>query len=365
MPRNQDDPSYDPEQELRQRLINRQTAQQPDPTTDPGGSSDAGAPSFNPAPSAPFEQSPQPAAPPAPSPTMAPPSDQINPNVRGSDMGPGGITGTTPTGISVPTDPRNRAGATPGQPTAGGQSVADVVNQWMATNNPYGHQDASYWINKINQGGGLANIDYWHGRFLENPNSNPHTPQGQPVTAGQAQPFTQPSAFQSYGLQAPQGLWSPDFVNQLRAMIQQRLTSASQPVDPNDPTITGTVNAARDEATRASETERSQLAERLYAQGGLNTDQLTQQVQQSGEKTALGLGSLKAQLIQREVQSRRTELQSVMQMALAAGDSQMAREIQMQIAQLDAMLREEGMGIDLAKFTADLNQKAALAGLQG
>jgi hypothetical protein len=54
-------------------------------------------------------------------------------------------------------------------------SVSDLVNSWMTGNNPWGHQDAQYWVDKINAGGGLANADYWHGRFLENPNNNPHT----------------------------------------------------------------------------------------------------------------------------------------------------------------------------------------------
>jgi hypothetical protein len=164
---------------------------------------------------------------------------------------------------------------------------------------------------------------------------------------------------------APQGLWGPDFMAQLRSILMQRMAGATKPVDPNDPNIASTMTAARDEATRSSTTERNQLAERLYAQGGLNTDAITQQIQQSGEHNAQGLSSLRATLITRELESRRSELRDLLQMATQAGDAQMARDIQMQLAALNAQVQRESMGVDLAKYSAYLNTQTALAGLRG
>jgi hypothetical protein len=187
------------------------------------------------------------------------------------------------------------------------------------------------------------------------------------TTGGLASYYSNPnqSVAQSFvgGLQQPGGMWNQDFMQQLRQILMQRLQASSQPVDPNAPNIESAMTAARDQASRSTDVERNALAERLYAQGGLNTDALTQQVQQSGERNATALGGLRATLVQKEVDRKQADLRDMMQMALAAGDAESAREIQMQIAALDAMMREEGYGVDLAKFSAGLNQNAALAGM--
>lgn len=62
--------------------------------------------------------------------------------------------------------------------------VDSIVNGWMANENPYHHADASYWINKIRSAREFSTdpqgvINYFHGRFLEDPNNNPHSPQNQ------------------------------------------------------------------------------------------------------------------------------------------------------------------------------------------
>lgn len=173
-------------------------------------------------------------------------------------------------------------------------------------------------------------------------------------------PYTGASSFQ-----APAGVWGSDFLSQLRTMLMQRLSASQQPVNESDPSIQAPLTAARDEGTRQSATERTQLAERLYAQGGLNTDAITQQIQQSGERNAGTLGGLRATLITRELESRRTELKDLMQMALASGDAEMARQIQMQLGALSAQVQREGMSLDAAKYSAYLNSQAAIAGLRG
>jgi hypothetical protein len=66
-----------------------------------------------------------------------------------------------------------------------------------------------------------------------------------------------------------------------------------------------------------------------------------------------------------EVNAKRAEMQQLLQEALASGDAEAARNVQMSMADLEATLRREGWGIDLAKFQAQLDQDAALAGLRG
>lgn len=156
----------------------------------------------------------------------------------------------------------------------------------------------------------------------------------------------------------PQGLWGPDFLANVRALLMQRLQSASAPVSDTDPTINAAMTAARDEASRASTQERANLAEHLYAQGGLNTDAITRDLQQSGERTATTLGSLRATLMQRELDARRSDLQNLLQLALATGDAEATNAIRVQLAYLDAQVQREGIGANLAMFGQNQNANA-------
>lgn len=307
-------------------------------------------------PAAPSPPAPQPPGAPAPSPGQPNPNPGHYPSPP-IDNTPPGATPSQPSG--PPTAP-DRQGNTPGTPAHfSPQQVADIVNDWMAHNNPYHHGDASYWINKIvnadNGGATQANIDYFKGRFLEDPNNNPHSPQNQPGAGGGGG---------TSGTVPKGGVWT-DAMQQLRDLIMARLAQAGSPIDVNAPNITEPVTAARNEATRSSEQERSALAERLYAQGGgaLDTNAINQNIQQSAERNAASVGGLRANLIMGEVNAKRQEFQQLLQMALAAGDAEAARNIQMAMADLEATLRREGWGIDLAKFQAQLDQNAALAGL--
>lgn len=161
-----------------------------------------------------------------------------------------------------------------------------------------------------------------------------------------------------FGQQAPGGLWSPEFLAQLRQIIMQRLGDASKPVDPNDPSIALPMSAARDQATRSTDTERNALAERAYATGGLNTDVVSRQIQQSGEKNAGALSSLRATLITKELQSRKDELTNILQLAIQSGDADSARQVQMQIAALNAEIQREGIGATLGMYQQTQNTQA-------
>lgn len=156
------------------------------------------------------------------------------------------------------------------------------------------------------------------------------------------------------------------FQAQIRQMIMDQLAKAGQPVDPNSPEIAAMMSSASDAGVRASTEERNALAERLYAQGGgLNTNALTQQVQQSGEKQAATLSTLKGQLLMNQYNQKAQQLQQDMQMALASGDAESARAVQLAIANLQAAVQREGLGINLAEFGQTQNQNAVLAGLNG
>lgn len=167
------------------------------------------------------------------------------------------------------------------------------------------------------------------------------------------------------------------FNDAIRKIIMDELAKAQSPVDPNSPEIAATMSASSDAGQRASDAERTALAERLYAQGGgLNTDALTREVQQSGEKQAANQSNLKAQLLTNQYNQKRQQLDSLLSMAVQSGDAESARAVQLQIANLQVAAQRYGIdtsasvarsaqGINLAEFGANLNQEAALAGLRG
>jgi hypothetical protein len=72
---------------------------------------------------------------------------------------------------------------------------------------------------------------------------------------------------------------------------------------------------------------------------------------------------LRGNLIMNAYNQKNQELQSLLQMALASGDAQSAREVQMQIAQLQATINREGLGVTLAINSANQNANTVNAGL--
>lgn len=150
---------------------------------------------------------------------------------------------------------------------------------------------------------------------------------------------------------------SSQFQDAIRAILLERLAKTrTGVVDLNDPSITAPLNAAKDTATRQSEQERKQLAERLYAQGGLNSNALNQGIQQSNERMGIGLASLRAQLIQAAYKQQADELESDLQLAIASGDAESARQIQRELSYLSAQVQREGFGVQLAIDQNNRNQ---------
>lgn len=153
---------------------------------------------------------------------------------------------------------------------------------------------------------------------------------------------------------------SSPFIQKIREMLMRRMGQASQPVTEGDPTIEASVGAAKLQGERTNEQTRKALAERLYAsgQGTVDTNAINQGAMASEERLATGLGTLRAQMMQQEVQRRSQELQTLLQQAIASGDAEMARMIQTHMAQLEAQLRREGYGLQMSMFQQGENNKA-------
>lgn len=217
--------------------------------------------------------------------------------------------------------------------------------------------DPNYWIQKIQQGGGYS--PYWAQRIQYA--GNAQNPGGQPLPAGMG--GTGPSAAPSAALAAAPA--SNPFNDQVRTLILNQLQSLSQPFDANSPEVTQPMDAARLEVSRSQDQARKALAERLYATGDLNTDALNQGVQQNIEQGGQALAQLRSQLVSSGLQQRVGQLQNLLSLAVQSGDTNSAQALQLQLAQLQAQLDREQMGIGLGEFTQQQNNLMTELGLAG
>lgn len=288
---------------------------------------------------------------------------------------PAGTPGTYQAGS--PNDPNQPAAFNPNSANINDPNQLSQLISWAASQpgvNPSVARDPGYWQ------GAAARFNGDTGYFIQ----RMFTPEGPPEGSGAApagdtsggsaytgggapvqQPGQSNDAFSQFlqQYQAQQAQQAAEKA-QVRAFLLEQLKAASAPVNESDANIAAPLSAARDETARATDTERTALAERLYAQGGgLNSNALTQGIQQSSERNAGTLSSLRSTLISNEYNARRTQMTQLLSQALASGNADAAQQIQVQMAALDAALKREGLGVGLAEFGAQLNQNAALAGI--
>ncbi len=166
------------------------------------------------------------------------------------------------------------------------------------------------------------------------------------------------------------------FQDQTRALLMAQMQGLSGPVDGNDPAISAAMQAAQLEADRGHDLTRKDQAERMYAEGGLNSNALGQAVQQSRERGAQGLSTLRGDLMMREVTNRRTQMAQLLSQALQTGDQESARALQMQLAQMDDRVRRlslaqqqsqhddsYGLNVQDAAYARDRDAARAKSGL--
>jgi hypothetical protein len=146
------------------------------------------------------------------------------------------------------------------------------------------------------------------------------------------------------------------FTDEIRKILLDRIAKNSGPFDPDsDPGIKAAMSGATLTSNREMEALRHELAEQNYASGALTSSVPGQQTQQSRERAATGLGTLKGNLVMKEIDARRTDLTNLLQMAIASGDADLARKTQIALANLQAMLTREGFGWDWKRFEANTN----------
>lgn len=166
---------------------------------------------------------------------------------------------------------------------------------------------------------------------------------------------------------------APDELQQaMRAQLLALMNGANQPIDLNSAGITQPMQAAQLTSDRQLEQGRKAMAERLYAEGDLNSGSLDQGVQQSHERAAVGLAGLHAGLVTNEISARREQVSHALDLANAIGARQEAAQLQRELAALDNAYRYAAMQQNadfhddaFQQWLAEFNRQTTLNGMNG
>lgn len=149
-----------------------------------------------------------------------------------------------------------------------------------------------------------------------------------------------------------------DFLTKIRQMIMDRLGAMSKDPSMSDPALAAQSAAYGRARDRAAQDQRAAMAERAAANGMIQGGQSS-----GGFDTELG-GILEsagedkagndAQLLGNEMMQRRAEVQNLSQMALASGDAESARALQLQLAKMDEAIRLKQLAENRRQFDKDL-----------
>ena len=161
---------------------------------------------------------------------------------------------------------------------------------------------------------------------------------------------------QGGGLPLPKGAIGDPLQDAFRAQLLRLMAQGEAPVDEESLGIRQPYQAASLAAQRAQDRERNVLAEQNYA-SGQGQGGLSQALQQSAERNAVGLAGIKSGLIGNEVAARRQQLNQALQLANSIGARTEAQQLQRELAQLDQQFRYSQLGQQESQFGRSLGQQ--------
>jgi hypothetical protein len=144
------------------------------------------------------------------------------------------------------------------------------------------------------------------------------------------------------------------FQQSIRDLIMSQLGQLQKPVDPNDPAIASQQNAYDAQRQRGAQRTREAMAERAaqqgMLQGGQSSGAFDTTVQGINEQAGQDSANNLAGLMGAKDQQRVAQLTSLLNMAMQSGDAEMARALQMELAQIDASLRRDSLAQQSSQF---------------
>jgi hypothetical protein len=132
----------------------------------------------------------------------------------------------------------------------------------------------------------------------------------------------------------------------------------------DDPTLAPQVEVYRAQAQRGQERQRLAASERAAATGQSESGYLDNLIMKGIQDQAMNTAGFNANLLGGEMNKRRDELQAGLRLAAATGDAESARELQTRLAQVDAMMQQQNLGLQSRLGEGDLNLRWGL-GMEG
>ncbi len=184
-----------------------------------------------------------------------------------------------------------------------------------------------------------------------------HSPLGG-GTAPSAGPATPESGWPGYGSTPAQGQADASDPNtnplygQFNTALRDRLT---QLMDPNGlsadaPEIRPSIDAYRLRSQRGLEQTREQLAGAAYARGDLNSGSYATDQQRAAEEASMGQAAFTGQAVQAQQVQRAQSLQALLQTGATMLTARDQQNLQRELAQLDAGLRQQGIDFNYAQL---------------
>jgi hypothetical protein len=125
-------------------------------------------------------------------------------------------------------------------------------------------------------------------------------------------------------------------------------------IDRNDPNIRQQVDPYAAAQERARRNYESESAERLSARGMANSGVMDQERRYAMETAGQNTGMFEAQLVGRELQNRRAEIQTALAQLMQMGESDKTRQLQRELAEIDRQLKQAGLDLQGSLGHAEL-----------
>lgn len=300
---------------------------------------------------------------------VADPNDPAEIDRINGIYGPGGTALNKPGPTSV-WDPVKEAWNTPPAPESGDDELLAFISQLagMPGADPSLAADPDYWFKAISSRGGLnaGNRQYWQDAavgptaFFNNPNRE--TGGGAPAGGGGSTAAGAGNGNLSGLLM--QLLSQGSRTSGDRSGILSRLMSLAdqyaKPVSPDDPNIKASTDAYAGQVGRSVNRFRKTAAERAYAEG-VPTGAFDAQIGNAEMAGGRAQGDFESGLMRDEMVSRRNALMSTLQSAGSLLSAQDSADIQSKIANMDAILRSQGL--DVSNRGLDIQQLLGMGSL--
>lgn len=112
---------------------------------------------------------------------------------------------------------------------------------------------------------------------------------------------------------------------------------------------------------RNQERNRRNVAERAAANGQSQSGFLDRQINKGIQEQGFNTAAFNANLLGSELTKRREELQAALQLASATGNAEATRELQARLAQVSAMMQQQGLNLQGQLGAGDLALRASMA----